>query len=130
MKTLDGKERTLADYRGKFLLLDFWATWCAPCVAEVPNLSALQQAFGSDPRFAILSMSLDERPDDIKSFIASEKMTWTQACVGPDAAVVDDYGATAIPSTFLIGPDGTIVASGLRGDALRTAVEEALRGGR
>ncbi len=130
VKTLDGTERTLTDFRGKYVLLDFWATWCAPCIAEVPNLSALQQAFGSDPRFAILSMSLDERPDDIKSFIASEKMTWTQACVGPDAAVVADYGATAIPSTFLIGPDGTIVASGLRGDALKAAVEKALRGGR
>ncbi len=130
IETLDGKRLGLGDFRGKFLLLDFWATWCAPCVAELPNLSALQQAFGSDSRFAIVSMSLDERPDDIKSFIASEKMTWTQACVGPDAAVVDDYGATAIPSTFLIGPDGTIVASGLRGDALRTAIEKALRGGR
>ncbi len=126
VKALDGKDLTLADFRGKFLLLDFWATWCAPCVAEIPNLDAVHKAFGADPRFAIVSLSLDETPADASTLVKSQKMAWHQGWIGPESQIATAYNATAIPATFLIGPDGRIVATDLRGEKLKAAVAEAL----
>ncbi len=81
-KTLDGQEFQLADYRGKFVLLDFWATWCAPCMAEVPNLKAVHDAFGADRRFEIVSVSVDEDQDERLEFVAeAQKLAWRQGLV-------------------------------------------------
>ena len=127
LKTLDGKDLTLASVRGKFFLLDFWATWCAPCVAEIPNLEAVYKAFGSDPRFVMASLSLDERVDDARSFVKSKNLTWHQGLVDPESPIATAYGAAAIPATFLIGPDGKILATDLRGEKIMTSVAEALK---
>ena len=126
VKTLDGKDLSLADFRGQFVLLDFWATWCGPCVAEIPNLDAVHRAFGADPRFTMVSLSLDERPADARSIVKSQAMTWHQGLVGPDSSIVASYNATAIPATFLVGPDGRILATDLRGEKIKTAIIEAL----
>jgi thiol-disulfide isomerase/thioredoxin len=126
-KTLDGKDLTLASVRGKFFLLDFWATWCAPCVAEIPNLEAVYKAFGSDPRFVMASLSLDERPEDATSFVKSKNLNWHQCIVGPESPVATAYGATAIPATFLIGPDGKILATDLRGEKIMSTINQALK---
>ena len=108
-------------------MLDFWATWCAPCVAEIPNLEAVHKTFGDDPRLAMVSLSLDETPSDAATFVKSRKLKWHQAHIGPDSSIVTDYDATAIPATFLVGPDGKIVATDLRGEAIVKAVGSALR---
>jgi peroxiredoxin len=126
VQTLDGKNLSLAQFKGKFVLLDFWATWCAPCVAEVPNLQAAHKAFGADTRLDMVSLSLDEKPADAASFVKSQKLHWRQAHIGPDSPVATDYGATAIPATFLIGPDGRILAKDLRGQEIMTAIAGAL----
>jgi peroxiredoxin len=126
LKTLDGREATLAGMNGKIVLLDFWATWCAPCIEEMPNIRAVLERFGTDPRFMIVGISLDERSSDVTRMAKSLNMTWSQVVVGPDAGVVSAYGATAIPATFLIGPDGRILARDLRGEATAKAVAEAL----
>lgn len=127
LKTLDGRDLKMADLQGKYVLLDFWATWCAPCVAELPNLSRVRNEFSSDKRFALIGINVDERTGDVASMVKSMKLAWPQALAGSDWPGSSDYGATALPATFLIGPDGKILAKDLRGEAVRKAVAQALR---
>jgi thiol-disulfide isomerase/thioredoxin len=118
----------LADFRGKYLLLDFWATWCGPCVAEIPELKAVHDRFGKDPRFAMLSLSLDAEKEAPRKFVAEKGLAWAQGFLGEwaEGGVADAYHVEAIPAIFLIGPDGTLKAQGLRGDAVAGTVGQAL----
>lgn len=127
LKTLDGHDLKLADLRGKYVLLDIWATWCAPCVAELPNLQRVNDEFSKDKRFALVGVSVDEKANPVASMVKAMKLGWPQGLAGPESPVSSDYGATAIPATFLIGPDGKILAKDLRGEAVRKAVADALR---
>ncbi len=127
--SLDGKPLKLADYRGKFVLLDFWATWCGPCVAEIPQLQSVHDACAKDDRFAILSLSVDEKIDEPKSFQEKRKLPWTQAFLGGGihSPTPGTFGVRAIPAFVLVGPDGKIVARGMRGDEIKKTVEKALQ---
>lgn len=127
IQTLGGPDLKLADYRGKYVLLDFWASWCAPCLDEMPNLQAIHDQFANDPRFVLVSVSLDDRPRDAAAMVKALKLPWLQGFAGPDSPVASAYGATAIPATFLIGPDGKVLAKDLRGEKTKTAVAEALK---
>jgi thiol-disulfide isomerase/thioredoxin len=129
VKTLDGKElAALDDYRGKYVLLDFWATWCSPCVAEMPVIQEIQATFGGDDRFVLISLSLDHEIEAARRFVKDRGLGWVQGFVGDEAGehVLEDYGADTIPATFLIGPDGTVIDRGMRGDAIKRAVAKAL----
>jgi peroxiredoxin len=125
---LDGKSFKLSDYRGKYILLDFWATWCIPCVGETPNMKATYDAFGSDKRFAVISLSLDQDPAAPRKFARNNDIAWRQGFLGDwsNDKITGTYGVFAIPSIFLIGPDGKILAAGLRGDRIKEAVATAL----
>ena len=126
LMTLAGQALALADLKGKVTLVDFWATWCAPCVAEVPALKAIHAEFAADPRFQVVSLSLDENEADLRRYVDADKLDWPQAMVGPESPIVAAYGATAIPATFLVGPDGRITARDRRGIALKQAIRQAL----
>ncbi|HEV3166092.1 MAG TPA: hypothetical protein VGZ22_18860, partial [Isosphaeraceae bacterium] len=83
--------------------------------------------FSKDRRFALIGVSLDDRPSDAEYSVKALKFSWLQGFAGPDSPVVSAYGATAIPATFLIGPDGKILARDLRGEKTKAAVTEALK---
>jgi peroxiredoxin/protocatechuate 3,4-dioxygenase beta subunit len=127
IKTLEGNALTLADFHGRYVLLDFWASWCAPCLTEMPNLLAIKKQFAKDSRFVVIGVSLDDRPRDAAATVKALELSWPQGIAGPDSPVVAAYGATAIPATFLIGPDGKIIARDLRGQQTRSAVAAALK---
>jgi peroxiredoxin len=127
VNTPKGEELKLADFRGKYVPLDFWASWCAPCVAEMPNLQAIQDQFANDPRFVVVGLNVDDEPGPATQLVKALKLSWRQGFVGPDSSVVSAYGATAIPATFLIGPDGKVLARDLRGEKTKAAVAEVLK---
>jgi thiol-disulfide isomerase/thioredoxin len=121
VKTIDGKSVNFpADYKGKVVLLDFWATWCPPCRAELPNVVATYQKY-HDKGFDVLSVSLDEPMNGpaLLQFVHDHNMTWPQIYDGQywNAAVAVEYGVHAIPCPVLVdGDTGMIMAVGV--DAL------------
>jgi thiol-disulfide isomerase/thioredoxin len=128
VKTLDGAPLRLADFRGKFVLLDFWATWCRPCVHETPFLKAACKSFGANARFAMISLSLDADPAAPEEFARKNDIQWTQGFLGEwsKSVVTPLYGVEGIPSIFLIAPDGKIIARDLRGEEISEAVAKVL----
>jgi len=119
LTSLDGKSVELKSLRGKFVLLDFWASWCPPCRAENPNVVAAFNKFRGQ-NFTILSVSLDKDTDKWKEAVAKDKLTWQHVSdlQGWESSVAALYGVQSIPANFLIDPSGKIIAADLRGDDL------------
>jgi outer membrane lipoprotein-sorting protein/peroxiredoxin len=127
---LDGKAVSLEQYKGKVLLLDFWATWCGACIAEMPNVIASYSKY-QDKGFDILSISLDNEGDrqKIVSYCEKNNIPWRQIFDGKgwQAENAVRYAVRAIPFTVLIGRDGKVIGVNLRGAALAPAIEAALK---
>jgi peroxiredoxin len=127
VKDLDGKPFSVAHSKAKVVLIDFWATWCPPCIQELPNLLSAYEKYHAQG-FEILGVSLDSDRDQLVSFLEKHKMTWPQHFDGGrwQTKVAQDYGINAIPATFLVDGKGVILAKDLRGEALSQAVAKAL----
>ena len=128
--TLDGKTFKLSDYRGKYVLLDFWATWCGPCLGETPNLKKVFEAHGKKENFIMVGLSLDQDAEKPKTYLKENGCGWVDGFLGDwgKDKVTKKYGVRGIPTILLIGPDGKVVANHLRGDAILAAVGDALEG--
>jgi peroxiredoxin len=123
----EGNPVTLSSLRGKYVLIDFWASWCGPCRQENPNVVRMYDKF-KDKGFSIYGVSLDKEATAWKAAIKKDNLTWQH---GSDlkywnSAVAQTYGVSAIPATYLLDKDGKIIAKNLRGPALEAKLSELL----
>jgi len=127
-KDLDGKPLSIAGLKGKVVLVDFWATWCGPCVGELPNVKKAYEKHHA-AGFEIVGISLDDSHKKLTDFIAKNKMPWPQFFDGGGwkNKLAQEYGIHSIPATFLLDSKGKIIARDLRGPALEAAVAKALK---
>jgi peroxiredoxin len=126
-KDLAGKPMSIANYKGKVVLVDFWATWCGPCVGELPNvIKTYEKHHGQG--FEIVGISLDSDESKLKSFIKDKNMTWQQFFDGKGWGnkLSTKYGVNSIPATYLLDGEGKIIGKNLRGEALEEAVAKAV----
>jgi cytochrome c biogenesis protein CcmG/thiol:disulfide interchange protein DsbE len=125
LPALDGRRVKLSDYRGRVLLLDFWATWCAPCQVEIPWLVEFQERYRSDG-LAVVGVSVDDRRESLLPFVRDMKINYTVLQGRGQDRLLDAYRVDRVPTAVLISRDGRICAS-YAGDKTRTAVEDAIR---
>lgn len=122
----DGNRVSLSDFRGKYVLLDFWASWCGPCRRENPNVLKAYDRF-KDKGFVVVGYSLDSSEDAWRRAVEADGMPWTQLLGGMNDKVAGIYGVTGIPSNFLIDPSGKIVVVDLRGERLEEVLSNMLK---
>ena len=125
LTTPDGKKLSLYDLRGHIVLLDFWASWCAPCLAEVPNLKAIYEKYHGKG-LNILGVSLDEKEAAWKSAIERKGLTWqhVSSLKGWKCPVAQRFKVTGIPRMYIIDAQGKIIAQDLRGEKLAKKMDE------
>jgi peroxiredoxin len=124
----DGTVYKLSELRGRYVFLDFWATWCGPCVREVPNVKSLHAATKGRADFVLIGVSLDQDRDAFRKFVDEKGMNWPQV-VGPKSGAREAFEALegfGIPYTCLIGPDGRMLAQHLYGESMAAEVTRHL----
>jgi peroxiredoxin len=110
LSTPDGKKVSLKDFRGKIVLLNFWASWCVPCREEMPAMEKLYKEY-KEKNFVVLAVAVKDRKQDAIDFVKELKITYPIA-LDPEAQVGSLYGAWGLPATYLIGPKGEGLARG------------------
>ena len=125
--SIDGKKLSPGEFKGKVLLLDFWATWCGPCRQEMPNLIKVYEKYNKKG-FEIVGISLDRSRSDLDRYVEKNDMKWPQYFDGKyyQNEVAALYGIMSIPATYLIDKKGNIRYKSLRGRQLEVAVQELL----
>ena len=125
---LDDKPISLQDYRGKVVLLDFWAVWCGPCVGEMPNVKKVYETH-KDKGFDIIGISLDTDEDRLRNYLKENDIPWRQIYSGKgwDSPLAKQYHIRSIPAPWLIARDGTLISREARGVKLERLVVKALR---
>jgi peroxiredoxin len=125
---VNGNEIKLSSYKGKYVLVDFWASWCLPCRRENPTVVQAYNKYKSK-NFTIFGVSLDKEKDDWLDAIQRDKLLWTQVSDLHEwsSAAVSTYGFASIPFNVLIDPEGKIIAQGLRGTDLQKKLDEVLK---
>ncbi|WP_111307546.1 TlpA disulfide reductase family protein [Confluentibacter sediminis] len=128
MNDPEGNPVSFASYKGKYLLLDFWASWCAPCRAENPNVLNAYKKF-KDKNFTILAVSIDSNKEAWLKAIKEDSLPWKQVSdlKGADNEAAKLYGVSVIPDNFLIDKNGKIIGRGLKGQALQQKLAELIK---
>ena len=128
VKAEDGAVQKLSDFvgKGKVTVVDFWASWCPPCRAEIPKLQALKAKYGD--KFDVLGVAVWDNPDDTRKAISELEITWPVIIgTGKLTEPTDLYGIKGIPHVIVFGPDGTILSRGLTGDDLAKKLAELVK---
>lgn len=125
---VNGKQIDLSSFRGKYVLIDFWASWCKPCRDEYPMLIEIMNKF-KNRNFTILGISLDDKKTNWEQAIKEDKLSWTQLSdlKGFKNLVAVKYEIFSIPSIFLLSPEGKIVAKNIYGEELKQTIENFLK---
>ncbi len=124
---ISGKEISLASLKGQIVLLDFWASWCAPCLAELPTIKGIADEYAKDG-VVVIGIDLDRSEASFTQAVADYDLSYRQIYDGPDGPISDLYRISGIPMLYLIDQEGIIRGKDLRGEELRQAVQALLRG--
>jgi thiol-disulfide isomerase/thioredoxin len=124
-KNLKDEKASLADYKGKVVVVDIWATWCGPCKAMIPHEREMVERFKDKP-FALISVSADQEKKDLEDFIAKEPMPWNHWWAGPEAPLLKSWNVRFFPTIYVIDAKGVIRHKNIRGKELEKAVENLI----